>query len=1783
MMLLSLIAGLTTNFDPMNQNQEIKDGKDASLQSRWEEYQSAYKSDKPLTCMEILKDIRGKAMERGAAWDFYESSVLYVEAVQRRDWKQRDTALAEFKALVQEFDCPIVTYKWMRNYGYHSSDSLFKYLNDNADRFKGKHNSSLWGSVSYMGGELKKYLADDYEFVLWDLFSSRQIDPLKPEKDEVYARMKEYLSCQYPLGDYLDYMVADKRYDDVSKKVIMEELSTRGRAVSFYPRSRVLEIEFRDLEKNSGSTSDRYKAIREKARAYESDRAALKGDEAAIAKPCTYPASLIRTLESSSINITAGGKGARVAFRNLGKATVTMYSFENDVKGSKIKTWKVKNSTGSFYVQDFEEIELPDVDDGAYILEAVSGKYSSTTAYRHYTISLAHRCDYDGHKVYAAWYDSGKPVEKATLALTAGEKKVLSSSMAFDGFTPVPEKIASRIDKDEEIYKTIYVQLRDENGKMRRSEEIAVSRPWEGSYNMYRNRTREEGRIFKDRGAYNPGDVLKFKVVLFKGNFLDDMAVLADTDIEVVLVNAESKEVERKKLHTGDFGSAAGEFTLPVGQRNGYFHLAVYNGSRQVASDYFRVDEFVLPSFSLEFDSQDRLYLPGERAKVSGKVSTYSGHSLGEAEINLKVKRYDEVVYETVTKPEGDGTFAVWFPASYSGAFEIEAIVADATGETLEFRHWLYISNSIKVGVQCLSEAGGSFVLKGEESIVYPSRPVGRRYPEYTEGHVLASGDTVSFKMEVRDASGNVVPGTVSYKIYDENSWKELQKDKNAAVEPLLGGEVQSGNTVDISLSALPSGLYYMRSFSEVEGKDIRSEYVSKILRVRNGILDAPVRRVFIEGDETVGPGGEIKVDFGCADGPLWAVVCLYGQKKDLLESRMVSLDGVRGETSSMTRASFEYKDSYPDAVRMVIFWFKYGHSISYDKEFHRRNTKLELPLSISSFTDKALPSTKYSVTLSSEPGTELLASVFDKSLDAISPNVWNLVRLNGVTADNIYTSDACGIITGRNAEDGTELLLKDDSDRDMVLYKSAAKGGKVLAAPMLMRENSAETMALADASASEESVGGVASDAEIAVADNVTVRENFETALAFEPMLRTGDNGQVSFEFETSEKLSTYYIYAYAHDKGMRNAFTSEEIVVSVPVKVSMLLPGYLYEGDELRPGVTVSNNSSEDVSGKLYLYVYQQDTPGLDASLKPVSVRYVPLSVPAGGSAAADFVMSARQKGYAGFKAVFVTEGFSDAMYESVPVNEALQSLTETHSAVLRAGMDEAKLIKQLRSRFKNVSGAKAGYSEISVLDMVRDAIPAKKMPAGKDVLSLSEAWYVRMLARRLDGSGADPSELLPKILACRNADGGFGWFEGMKSSRMITAVMLERMAKLAARGFDVPDMSSTVKYLDNTQFGEELPYWCGWVSDAQYMYVRSMYCDVPFDVKGDKERMKEFKEYAVGYLVPSEKDGRGLQGQILAKARRLKTLHVLSFAEGGVDLAEKWGIRRGTLEKLRSSMLADIESLSEYAVEHRDGGWYYPNAVMPWRGLMESEAYAHSTLCDLMSAVGQKKIADGIRLWLMLQKETQKWEDDPAYLDAITSIMDGDSDLLSTKVLVLKADYTAPFSKVKAAGNGFTIERRFFREVTVEEKYNDRTEEKNRQVSRLEEITPGMKVRRGEKIIARYVIWNQENRSFVRLNAFREATLRPVDQLSGHYGWWRTPLWVGRYSFSPQGYRDVKNDRTEYWFDSYPEENTTITEEFFVTQNGVFTAPVVEIESLYAPHYRANAGFTKPLATE
>ena len=1645
------------------------------LTQLWLQYEQAHHADRPQKEAEILSKIKTEAARRKLPADFYDAATQYVYTVQRRDWKKRPELLRGLKADVDRFNFPLVTFLWMKEWDGASPEALKAYVHAHADGFQGHHPALYRGVDHYLGGALKPFIASDAEYVLWAVAD--------------YDSLKEVLAGRYPAAGILEYVSLERPY----KKEALAALRNKyeGKALALFPEAQLLAMTMQELDQAKAPSAS-YEALGAACRRFEVRRKAFKGNEAVLAQACTQAERLLDMLEAKNLGLEVDSTQVKVFFQNLYHAKLSLR------EGKKtLRTWQVANLTRSYYLRDSVTLDLPILPDGSYTLEAVSGELTAQETYNQYTLSLALRQEAGGRSVYVADYKSGQPLEEVTLRLLKKDVEAASSALRLKGFTRLPASFEKAVDGPA------YYELEAVSGQ-RRSERLTIGR----KDVIYKEKSRVFCHLYKDRGAYTPGDTLRFKTVVYEGTATDGFRVCRGKALSVRLKDSEGKLLETLALRTGDFGSASGQFVIPRGLRGGYFSLEVEN----LAADAFRVDDFVLPSFDIQFEKPEELYLSGCSVPVQGMVESYSGHSLGGARVSVAVTRYGSEVFTQEQTLGADGRFRFAFEAAQAGYYHALVKVTDATGETREAGTGWYIGEDLRVDATLQDILEADLVLAE-----------GRWTP-------VTGTLTPRVVLQARNAGGEPVPLPVQFELY-------------GAGKLVAAGSQPSGEALELNLPQ--PGLYTLKTYvsamkpdgSLAEGKGEESLFC---VLPSAAAVGAEVKRVFIPGALEVAAGKGIEARLGSGTGPIYGIATLFGEDREVLSSQMFVT-----KKGSVELLSFPYKADYPDAVRLVVFYFRDGEAVRLERVYRREKDRYALPLSFTRFEDKAYPGVQYSFTLQTAPGAELLVAAWDKSLDAVQANHWPVVNLRDHEPAWVPLSSVCGRISSSYFRGGPLLRTK------------ALPQGAVL---------------MNDAVAVEESkaAGAAAPDAE------VRVRELFSSALCFQPHLRAQADGTLNVSFRSSDKLSTYYVRAYAHDAAMHNALVQKELVVSLPVKVSIVEPRFLYAGDVYEAAVAVSSVTDRPLSGTLVLRTSD-------------SVQQVPVTVEPGATVSHIFhveipgaSLMPDVTGHLELTASFVTPDFSDAVRVKVPVYPAAQQLTEAHSAVLLSSMDRDALLRELRSRFVNVSADKAELREITVLDMVKGAIPSHVEPRGNDVLSLSEAWYVRLMASRLPCHSERSEESLPtgdlleKILACCNADGGFGWFEGLPSNAIITAVLLERFALLRERGFAVPDVSASVKFLDTKQFSTAFPLWCSWVSDAQYMRVRALYPEVPFEVKAvsasDKKRLSEFRKYAKGYLTPSAGDGRGLEGQILSKARRLLTLRSLSASDEGKALAKAWGIRLSS--RLEKSARADTESLLEYAVEHRDGGWYYPNAVMPWRGLLEDEAYAHALLCQLLSSghsdsSGHSEhseeslaIADGIRLWLMLQKETQKWDASPSFIDAITAVLDGSKAVLDTRVLALSASYEAPFEQIQAAGNGFRLERRFYR--------NGR------------EILPGDTVKVGDKVEVKYHIWNGENRSFVRLTASREASLSPVQQLSGPVGGgFLRPLGTGRgWGFTPYGYRQVKASATEFYFDSYPEEDTVLSEEFFVTQAGRFVAPVAVIESLYAPHYRANSAYRAPL---
>ena len=869
-----------------------------------------------------------------------------------------------------------------------------------------------------------------------------------------------------------------------------------------------------------------------------------------------------------------------------------------------------------------------------------------------------------------------------------------------------------------------------------------------------------------------------------------------------------------------------------------------------------------------------------------------------------------------------------------------------------------------------------------------------------------------------------------------------------------------------------------------------------------------------------------------------WMVTSLYGPGNVLLEKRLVEFAPENGEPAQ-TEISFPYKDSYPDAITLYLLYFQNGRNYSYTTEARRPDTRYDMPLKVTRFSDETLPGRTYTFIISGLPGTEAAATIFDKSTENISSNTWRILRASQIPAASV----ASRTINGTDNCDAGMYGPVFYRGGGRIMYKAASRAGGV----MMTESAVAYNMAITDDALPMGAMDMVDEEAfeveeEMAMPEAAPeagagyVRENFANTIAWEPFLLADENGDIRLRFTNADKLSTYYVQLFAVDKNMHNAVLRRQMVVTLPVKVAVVEPLYLYRDDQYTVAATLSNSKAQDISGEVEISLYgradYQNAPLLSTYKEKVTVPASSalnfshgITVPAADSLGILIKFTADNDDFG-----------SDALFTAIPVYEPAQTLTEAHSSLLFTTDNRDDIIARLRSQFVNVPGSAATVREISIFQMLGEAIPQKIDISSNNMICLLDSYYANYLLEKMGQgvlSAEEKEDVMKRLMSCKKADGGFSWFPEMDSSPILTAVLLE---KFALMGLDVDP--ATVEYLDAQFFHKEKrPYWYGGISMAQYAYVRALYASVPFSRKGiDNKEWKAFKKAFKQYMVPAKV--RGLNGQILAKAFRIKTLQLLYESQEGLRLAKDWGIKLFSESRMRKSLEKDLASLVQYAQPHVSGGQYFPNAVMPWRGQMESELYAHSLLCDLLDRYGYPDISNGIRLWIMVQKETQQWASDPGYIQALGSVLSGPQEILDTKVIALSATFSKPFEQIKATGNGFTIQRKYF--------LGDK------------ELKDGDVVHVGDRIRAEYSLWSEENRSFVVMRAPRPAGLRPVQQLSS-YTW--------------MCYRSVKAESTEFWYEAFAEEKQTVTEEFYVTQQGSFRSPVADIECLYAPHYRAN----------
>lgn len=1865
------------------------DDKGHALVREWKKYYGMEEADRPEGASDVLWQIIKEARSGDCPWDFCDAWDKYLDVASSRNWKLADSLLPVMLAQAEEYPSPVVMFFMKYSYSKDAErDLLLELVEKNKARLVSERNTGFYRSLSNIyiwdrcvrrvPGFIIEDVANDYEFALWLLYlDARDSDADSLTAGALYRSLSESLGGRYPEAAYMEFLDIGKDENGNPSETGLKSFASRyeGKAIALYAEEELLAREFLDLQYVSsrpaserGMTlaelSSEYLSLKARLVAFRKARESFSGKERRLASECTGASAFEADLDrmdiavsgstvSGSDNLINGGDNAgrgcvKVELTNLTGCTLSVLRKSGE-KYDPVYEAAISSDNSYYHVADTVEAVLPPLDDGHYLISCRSGDVSEESPLDIVSVSAAYRFNGSTCGVYAADAVSGRPLDNALVKIYCSDSLVFSrDNVSFAGFEPLGMEIVPQY-RDSLKHMSLECSYTDSLGCLRVSPRVSFWNSWspvpEGSpEDSSEDRPYLSCCILKDRAAFVPGDTLRFKTIMYETSS-DGMSVLGEgTEAVVSVYGPDGKTVGEQTFRTNSHGSFSGAFHLPSGHRNGTFTMKVRALGKDVPASggAFTVDSFVLPTFSLKFDPMESIVLPGDTVHVSGTLRSFTGFSLSSADISYTVSDGPDVVASGLVHADDKGRFSFPFKAgsrddSYS-YYDVTVTVSDLSGESLEFSTWLSISYNMSLSAVFGSAAEG-LLRTGWVSGDYS------RYSRSGEG--ILEGDNAVYDFVLTNSEGTEVKGLpVDY---------VLVRAGNRITE----GMASSGERISLDLKGATSGKYVLKAecpveFTTADGRDtsIVLSYVHSFLRVNENeaSLDVPGVGFFAKP----GKGEDPVMTIGSSEGPLWVVAELWDEDKKLLASDLVFLSGKAGGTGQQKTLRYDRGLCASDRAVLRLFYFKDNRSVSFSHVYEQAYTKPRMPLEFVSFTDETVPGGECVFEARTLPGAEVLVSSFDISTETVRPNVWSGPSASGrkpVGNVPVFHDEGCGFSLGY----GGGLFYVDG------LMENAMPG------LMMKSASRADIPAMA-----EDAVAGMSVDMD-------AVRSDFANTLAFLPFLVAGEDGTVRFSFPASDKISTYVVSMFAHDRSMDNSSVRRNMLVTRKIMVSAAVPQFLYESDRYVLKATLGNSSAAPVSGMMTLYVYGS---GDFRSSVPLLVKSVPVSADAGRTIAEEFDIAVPEgedtlgflisfKGTAGPGDGLFAEGcaISDGVFHAVPVYPAVQEIIETHSGVYAGESEKDSLYAALSGMFSNGSGYGEESWSVSLAGLLDEALPEKSVPEDGDAISLAQALFSAVLCGRDSLAGAYAGRL-GKYL---NADGGLSWFPGMKSSPEVTLSVMEFLAGIRERSLadrscpeaedgpaDCPDSvsvscreivsgtimyfaSRAIPYLDScfvSGFEESFrssdggrssghnrlgEISClGGICPERYLCLRTRYPEMELSLPDDRKLVSAFRKEIKEALDVKGKDV--LRGQILAKAYRISVAMDLCSSQCE-ELAATLGLGRSSLRKLTGNAVRDIMSLTEYAVEHRSGGVYYPNAVMPLRGQLESELYAHSLICDVLSryaseyagtsasdpasaepvssasagpvpsgpassavpawkpadprlgkvweddALGKEAggIADGIRVWLMIQRETQAWSGDPASAMALSSVKDGIDRIGDVSVLVLRKRFEKPFEEIVPSGNGFRISRSYYVERIVSR------EDGPDRLGRIA-LNEGDTLSVGDKVIAVCSIWSAENRSYVKITVPSSASLRPVDQLSSVVYGFARPVMM-HYGMSvpvyPQGYREVRTGEIVHYYDIYPEENTSIEEEYIVTQEGTFSEPAAKIECLYAPYYRANAG--------
>lgn len=840
-----------------------------------------------------------------------------------------------------------------------------------------------------------------------------------------------------------------------------------------------------------------------------------------------------------------------------------------------------------------------------------------------------------------------------------------------------------------------------------------------GRYSYHENQSTENiERLFTDRSVYRPGQVVQVGGLCTTYSHMDEKVNPYHT-VVLTLYDANHRKVSDVTTVSDEMGKISAVFKLPSKGLNGVYRIRSEKGYVT-----FQVAEYKRPTFKVVLDALEDFRQSGDTVYVSGKADNYNGTPLRYARVVMDCSVVRRFYYNGVTDavPVRDTVYT-----DANGRFELPLNSGQASSYPVSYYKKVHVTITNAVG---------------ESQVGQVMLPVGREKISLT---VNAPSKWMKTALPTIDAQVTNLVGVpllqdvnLSYRIF---SAKKGSKTGVCLMNDTLSANVPICLTV---MEKMPSGGYYLE-VTALHHHDTTTVGIPFILFDISDVRPADECDMWlnvVQNKISATDSGHVQVGSSRKD------VTLYCQM--FCQKQMVS-DTLLHFSDSILNLVYPVEKVEGEGAYLLYYFVQGGKVYMQSVTLEKVRDEKILKMKWTSFRDHLQPGTKETWTLKvSTPdgkpaSAQLMATLYDASLEGIAPHHWQLNNYNHFSLPYVwpdtypenhyfrclYAKLQLPTIKPLNYSAFDENMLKWNGNQiDMV--------GGLMWAPRLTAKSAKgvrqDKEVVTNGPAFEVAGNGVVQEDALEEKDDVAdvqIRENLNETAFFYPVLTTDKQGDVSISFTLPEALTTWRFMALAHTEDMRVATFTDEVVAAKEVMAQLHLPRFVRRNDTAILSATLYNLTQKEMKGKVLIEVIEPETE------KTIWSEKRETSLAANSDSFVEFMFpSDEMPSLVICRVRLETDGHSDGEQRYMPILDHVEWVTQTLPFIVdKKGETEVDLSSLYQGNHEMATHRRLTLEyTANPLWYAVQALPSIQELRANDVLSLASAYFSTTMTQSL-----------------------------------------------------------------------------------------------------------------------------------------------------------------------------------------------------------------------------------------------------------------------------------------------------------------------------------------------------------------------------------------------------------------------------------------------------------------